>query len=197
MHQRLTLIAVVLLAGCAAPANRAYAPAPLYSAPASGPMARLLLRVNNPGGRYTISTYAQPVSCSQRQEFVSATVREPEHTTVRLAANRLQTVSFMHHPNERQACEVIFSFEPRAGKTYLLRGGADAQGCTMDLLDASNPERPAAEATRITRERIGFGLVDNACKPIASTTAAQPAAPAANARSEDALGPYRDLLPRR
>jgi hypothetical protein len=195
MHQRLPLIAVVLLAGCAAPANRPHAPAPLYSAPTSGPTARLLLRVNNPGGRYTISTYAQPVSCSQRQEFVSATVREPERIAVNLAANRLQTLAFMHQPNERQACEVIVSFEPRAGKTYLLRGAADAQGCNLELVDASNPERPAAEATRIARERIGFGLVDNACKPITST--ARPAAPAANARGEDSLGPYRDLLPRR
>lgn len=197
MHLRLPLFAAVLLAGCAAPSTRPVQ-APLYSAPASGPTARLLLRVINPGGRYTLSTYAQPVSCSQRQEFVSATVREPDRTTVNLTANRLQTISFMHQPNEREACQVIFSFEPRAGKTYLLRGTADAKGCNIELYDATNPDRPVAEASRIARERVGFGQNDNACKPLASTAAPRSAAgPAANSRDEDTLGPYRDLLPRR
>lgn len=200
MHQRLTLLAAILLAGCAAPPARPPAPAPLYTAPTTGPTARLLLRVNHPGGRYTVSTFAQPVSCSRRQEFASATVREPERQTVTLAANRLQTLSFMHQPNERQACQVIFSFEPRAGKTYLMRSAADAQGCNVELVDATNPERPALEASRINRERIGFGLNDNGCKPITSTlpgTATPARAPAAAARQEDTLGPYRDLLPRR
>jgi hypothetical protein len=139
------------------------------------------------------------VSCSRRQEFVSSTLREPERNAVNLVANRLQTLSFMHQPNERQARQVILSFEPRAGKTYLMRSMADAQGCKVELVDASNLERPALEASRINRERVSFGLNDNACTPIASTAAPRPAAPsepAAISPGEDTLGPYRDLLPK-
>ena len=200
MHLRLPLIAAVLLSGCATAPTKPAAPAPLYSPPTSGPTARLLLRVINPGGRYTISTYAQPVSCSQRQEVVSTTVKEPERTSMTLAANRLQTISFMQQPNERTACQVIFSFEPRAGKTYLMRGASDVQGCSIELYDATNPDRPVAETTRMHRERIGYGQNDNACKAITSTAAPRPSsAPgsAQPARGEDALAPFRDLLPGR
>jgi hypothetical protein len=160
MSLRFIALAAAFLAGCAAPVQQgARTPAPMYSPPASGAVARLLLRVNHSGGRYTVSTFAQPVSCSQRQEVISTTVREPERQIVSLAANRLQTLSFMHQPNERQACQVIVSFQPRAGKTYLMRNHADGNGCTTELLDASNPEQPAGEASRIHRERIGMGVL--------------------------------------
>jgi hypothetical protein len=202
MHPRIPVLAAALLAGCATQPVKAPSPAPAYAAPTSGPTARLLVRVNHSGGRYTVSSFAQPVSCSQRQEFVSASVREPERQAFTLGANRLQTLSYMQQPNDRQACQVIVSFEPRAGKTYLMRNTADAQGCGVELVDASDLEHPALERSRMVRERIGFGLNDNACKPILSTSvpvptgAAAAQAPGSRAK-DDSLAPFRDLLPRR
>jgi hypothetical protein len=196
-HLILWGLAATVFAGCVS--NPPLAQAPLYISPTSGPTARLLLRINHTGGRYTVSSFAQPLGCSHRQEFVSATVREPERQIVTLPANRLQTLSFMHVRDDRQSCQVIVSFEPRAGNTYLMRNTADAKGCTVELVNASNPEVPMQERSRIVRERVGMGLNDNACKPLTSTVSVLPAKGAApevrGASAVDSLEPFKDLLP--
>lgn len=192
-------VCIASLTGCAQNTNQFGGAAPLYAPPTNGPTAKLLLRVQHPGGRYTISTYEQPIGCSHRQEFVSATVREPERQAVVIAANRLRTISFMHVLENRQACQVILSFEPKAGATYLMRNFADAKGCNIDLINASNPEQPVRESSAIERERVGLGLIDNACKGLASTTPARPpkgiGTAASSGTKPDSLESFKDLLP--
>lgn len=197
-----TLLALALLAGCAsrnANAPVRITPAALYAAPTQGDRATLMLRVVHPGGQYTISTYEQPVSCSSRREFVSSTVRDPERTSTQVVAGRLQTVGFLHVRTDRRICEVIVSFQPARGRTYLMRSIGDMERCQVDILDATSADAPR-EAPILRRERIGYGLHDNACKPITSTAMVSPA-PAAGGASGTAparpsLDDFRDLLPR-
>lgn len=194
----------LLVSGCAnqptQPTQPAQ-PAAVYVPPSSGPVATVLLRVNHLGGRYTVSTYEQAATCSQRRQLLSGSVPQPERQQRVLAANRLQTLSFMHVRDDRQSCQVIRSFEPRAGKTYLMRSTASKDGCTLEIIDATNPEQPSQEATGIARERTGLGLNDNACKPLVSSvpgTAAPKALnlPGAAGQGTPSLEPFRDLLPK-
>jgi hypothetical protein len=174
--------------------------APGYQGPTSGPSARLLVRVSHPGGRYSVSNFDQPVACTHRREFVSATALEPASATFELVANKLQTLSFLHVRPDRKGCEVIVSFEPRAGNSYLMRNTANAEGCRVELFNTTNADGAVVERTRIRRERIGMGLADNACKPLTSTVprTGQSAAPDASGEGRpDALEPFLDLLPRR
>jgi hypothetical protein len=193
-------LAAVLLAACAAPSANApvrITPAPLYSEPAQGNRATLVLRVVHPGGQYTLSTYEQPVSCSQRREFVSSTVREPDRISKQIVAGRLQTVGFLHVRTDRRLCEVIVSFEPARGRSYLMRSTGDAERCRVEIIDATAADAPR-EVPVLRRERNGYGLHDNACKPITSTGIKPPAAAAsaAAAPARPSLDDFRDLLPR-
>jgi len=185
------------LAACGTSPIPPQATAPVYAPPTTGPAARLVVRVNHVGGRYTISTFEQPVACSRRREFAASTAREPESQAFTLTANKLQTLSFTHVRADRRACEVIVSFEPRAGNTYLMRNTATAEGCGIELVNVSNSDAPVAERTRIRREKIGFGQVDNACKPLTSTVS-RPAAGAdarVPGRPDGGLEPFIQLLP--
>jgi hypothetical protein len=170
---------------------------PAYAPPASGPAARLLVRVNHVGGLYSVSAFEQPVACSHRRQFVASTAREPESQAFTLAANKLQTLSFTHLRADKRGCEVIVSFEPRAGNTYLMRNTATAEGCSVQLFNTSNADAPVVERTRIRREKVGFGRIDDACKPLTSTIP-RPAA-GANGRDpgkpDDALEPFMQFLP--
>jgi hypothetical protein len=193
--------AIALLAACAARtsvnAPVRITPAPLYSAPTQGNRATLLLRVVHPGGQYTLSTFEQPVSCSQRREFVSSTVRDPERISKQVLADRLQTVSFLHVRTDRRLCEVIVSFEPVRGRTYLMRSTGDMERCRVEIVDMTLADSPREVPIR-HRDRIGYGLHDNACKPITSTGMVAPAGPAGGAATPTApsLDDFRDLLPR-
>ncbi len=189
----LPLILVALALGaCVANPAKPGARFPGYEAPAAGPTARLVVRVNNPGGHYTVSTFEQPVACTKRREFVSATALQPESATFALVANKLQTLSFLHIRPDRRGCEIIVSFEPRAGNSYLMRNTATAEGCQVELFNATDANAAVVERTRIRRERIGMGLDENACKPLTSTVT-RPAA--GSAGSGNALDPFIDLLP--
>jgi hypothetical protein len=94
---------------------------------------------------------------------------------------------------------VIVSFEPVRGRTYLMRSLADTERCRVELLDATSADAPR-EVPIMRRERNGYGLHDNACKAITSSTipTPAPAAPASGAATpaRPSLDDFRDLLPR-
>ena len=190
------LVVATALAACVTQPLNPEVAVPHYLAPASGPTARLMLRVSQPGGRYVVSTYEQPVSCSQRREMISGTVHEPERQTFTIAANKLQTLTFMYARPDRQVCQIIFSFEPKAGSTYLMRNTANAEGCQVEMINATNVDAPLVERTRVARDRLGWGLNDNACKPLLSAAPRSAPAGAATAPA-NSLEPFKDLLPRR
>lgn len=189
----LALVAAALSA-CVANPPKPQASVPAYAPPGSGPVARLLVRVNHGGGRSAISTFEQPVGCSLRREIIGTTAREPMSQTFRLVANRLQTLSFLHVREDRRACEILLSFEPRAGGTYLMRNAATAEGCSVELFNTTNPDSPVVERTRIRRERVGLGLSDNACKPLMTTVRARGPAEGRDAPA-GSLEPFTELLP--
>lgn len=182
-------LAAAALSACVANPPKPSASAPAYTPPGSGPVARLVVRVNHVGGRYAISTFEQPVGCSLRREIASATAREPMSQTFNLVANKLQTLSFLHVREDKRTCEILLSFEPRAGSSYLMRNSATAEGCSVELFNTTNPDSSVIERTRIRRERVGVGLSDNACKPILTTVRPKGDAPAG------ALDPFIELLP--
>lgn len=167
---------------------------PAYVPPSGGPVARLIVRVNHVGGGSAISTFEQPIGCSLRREIARTTAREPLSQTFNLVANRLQTLSFLHVREDKRGCEILLSFEPRAGSTYLMRNAATADNCSVELYNTSNPDSPVVERTRIRRERIGLGLSDNACKPLLTTVRPQGAAQGRDTPA-GALDPFIELLP--
>lgn len=181
----------LLLAGCAAP--RAGGPLPAYSPPTSGPDATLLVRVTQAGSRYVVSAFQQPVSCSGRRQITAGTEHEPERVSTRIAADRLQTVAvYFESADHRRACEVMLSFEPARGHTYLMRNQMDGQQCGADIAEvgAGGNGRPVPS---LQRQRRGQNLADEACQPLTSTTLPGTARPQGGAAS---LDDYRDLLPK-
>ena len=190
-------LALPLLASCANQGvrNNGTLPfAPLYREPTSGPQARLLLRVTQPGGMYVLSTYENAASCSGRREFVRATVQEPERISRQIPAGRVQTVGFLFLRQDNRVCELMMSFEPARGRTYLMRNSVEGERCHVELIDVTSLDNPAA-VPHLRRERVGYGRLDNACKPVASTS--MPAAPAPTPRpTAPTLDDFRDLLPK-
>ncbi len=191
MKMRTLVLGTMMLSGCAGnpmtPEVLSYAP------PATGPTAKLVVRVDQGAGRYVVSSFDQPVACSRRRQFVSAAGRDPGRHEFVLAANRLQTLSFLHVRDDKQACEVILSFEPRNASTYLMRNTATAKGCTVELFNSTNADAATIERTLIRRERVGMGSRDSACRPLTSTV--QPRNPPAGSQRPDYLEPFVDLLP--
>ncbi|TWO71042.1 hypothetical protein FN976_12020 [Caenimonas sedimenti] len=163
------VLALVLTAGCVT-----VPPAPNYTPPTGGPSARLLVRTLHPGqGTVSISTFEQPVACSRRQLLERTTAAEPARSEFTLRANRLQSLSFVYMRNDRRACEVIVSFQPKANGRYLMRNRAGGDGCSVELIDATNPDQPADEPSTLRRERVGLAATDNACRPLTSVTPAR------------------------
>lgn len=163
--------------------------APPYVAPAEGARATLLVRVTQPGGHYAVSSFLQPVSCSQRREIASGTATQPERVGTEIPAGRLQTLAFSFR-RDRHICEVSMSFEPVRGRTYLLRGGVETQRCHLEIIDAT--ASGTTEVPAVQRDTIGFGKVDNACKPLVSTELPRRAAVGERRPS---IEDFRQLLP--
>src|SRR5207253_672602 len=98
---------------------------------------RLVIRVSQPGGRYEVSAFAQPLACSGRRTIIRSSSSNTDHGEFVLAANRLQTISFLHVRPDQKACEMVFSFEPRTDNVYLLRNFAGAEGCRVELFNVT------------------------------------------------------------
>jgi hypothetical protein len=141
------------------------------------------------------AAFAQPVSCSQRRDVVNASHKDPERISTGITSGKLQTLAFHFIRQDRKTCQVLLSFEPKAGKTYLMRNVADSEGCRSELLDITNPDAAKAEPSRMHREPTGFLQADNACKPLTSTLP-DSARKGVDARANPLEG-FRDLLPGR
>lgn len=177
-----------MLAGCAAPGG---GPLPAYAPPAAGAEAALLVRVVQSGSRYVVSTFQQPVSCSGRRQIAAGSEREPERVSTRLAAGRLQTLAaYFESADHRRACEVILSFEPAKGHTYLMRNTLEGNQCVAELAEVGANARAVPT---LQRQRRGLNLAQDACQPLTTTALPGTARPQSGAGS---LEDYRDLLPK-
>ncbi len=183
------LLAGLLLAGCA---TQAPAPLPAHMPPTAGPQANLLVEVLNTDDRYVVSTFEEAGSCSGRLQIAAGTQRDPERMSTRIAAGRVQTLAvYFEAPNQRQGCEVLVSFEPHSGKTYVMRNARDTHACTLSVreVDAAGDRLPVRI---VQRERRGSHWPDNACTRM--TTAALESA--ASGDGPGSIDDYRDLLPK-
>lgn len=169
------LLGAALACGCAnppAPAVQRPTTAASAATSAKGPSARLLVRTLQPGGgTASISTFEQPVACARRQVLERTSIADPPRSEFALRAGRLQTLSFLYVRGDRRGCELIVSFEPKANRTYLMRNRVLGDHCELELIDATNPDRPQLEPSTLRRERTGAPGGDDICRPISSTAA--------------------------
>ncbi|UUX97962.1 hypothetical protein [Aquabacterium sp. J223] len=173
-----------LLGGCAAPptAPPATPSLPAYSAPATGPTARLVMRGTLPAGRvYAVTVYDDPEQCTGVRTIGSGSAGKHPDSTL-LAAGRLTTLEFVLVKPGQGACPVRWTFTPQAGRTYLLSGSETAQGCVAGVLDMTDPERIRPDAGARRRNPLGTGA---RCLPLAQSPLAQLAQ--AGAAGDDAV----------
>lgn len=154
------LLAVAVLAGCAAPTKTTQK----YVPPASGPSAKLVMRGVVPAGDiYGVYVLQDSERCTDyRMVGVGNSTRNPVTTT--LPAGQLSTLEFMLVKPNKQFCSIRWSFTPVAGKTYLLRGAAVGAGCGALVHDMSDPENLKLEPTALRRNPVG-----NNCLPISQS----------------------------
>ena len=66
---------------------------------------------------------------------------------------------------DRKSCRVIWSFDPVAGRKYLMVASSTPSGCRGNLLDATDPDHPIAERS-LRRRDDG---TTRQCIPLAQT----------------------------
>jgi len=179
MASAAAIASAVWLAGCATPAK----PIPKYTAPTSGPTAKLVMRGTVPqGDLYGVFVYDDSDKCTgSRLAGTGSNARNP--TTTTLAASQMTTVEFYLLKPGKQFCRVRWSFTPVADRTYLLTGGVvGAQACAARLMDMSNPDAIRIEPTAL-RRNVG----SNACLPLSQAKTAAAGADAGGSVPEAVL----------
>lgn len=171
--------AAVLLASCVATAP----PRPLvkYTAPTSGPTARLVMRGAVPVGElYSVNMFDDAEKCEgSRLVGVGSSTITPKSSSV--SANGVTTIEYrIDKLALKQACVMRWTFTPVAGKTYLVRGQSTAAGCMAAVFDMTDPEAIKPEATALRRNPRGV-----ACVPISQSKALGVAGAASSAASGD------------
>jgi hypothetical protein len=173
----------LVLAGCA---TRSPAPPiPRYVAPAAGATAKLVMRATVPAGDlYGVFVLDDTEQCG-RPQLVGVGDAKRSPVSSALAAGRLQTVEFrLIKPGTKQSCAIRWSFNPVAGKSYLVRGATLPAGCIAVVLNMTDPEKIRPEPTALRRNGGG-----NACLPLAQSKPATTASgdPARAGEGEDAV----------
>jgi len=144
-------------AGCA------HAPIPKYVAPI-GPQAQLVMRgAVQPGETYGVYLFQDPLHCTGLQQVgIGIANKDPESTTIRTG---LSTAEVFMTKTNRSICRVRWSFEPVAGRKYLVSASSTPNGCKAQILDATDPHKIVREPSSRRRD-IGNQL----CVPWAQTT---------------------------
>lgn len=155
-----------VLAGCAQPVATAYRPPPTGSG-----SVRLMMRGSvAPGEAYGVFVYANPATCGGPQSVGSGSNSRDAATTT-LAAEGTQMLEVQVLKADKRLCRMRWSFEPKAGRSYLVVASSQPGGCSSMVLDASNPDAIKREATLVRRDAPG-----NACVPLALARANAPRA---------------------
>lgn len=162
---RLRAIApVLILAACAQPvATTPYVP----PAPAQA-SARLLMRnALESADSYEVAVFDNAETCSGRERVGTGNQTvNPKSTTI--AAGRWQTVEVVVSKPNRTVCRIRWSFTPATGRSYLVSTASRTGGCSMMILDATNPDALRIEPS-LRRRNAG----NNLCVAIAQSKAIQ------------------------
>lgn len=163
-------VATALLAGCASSPD---ALLPAYPAITPGqPWARMLMRAAVPANdRFSLRVLADEAACQQPQLLMQGSPQKPAEPA-RLAAGQRVTLEFTVHRTGQTACQVRWSFTPRADRIYLVQGMTLGDGCPSQLFDATQPERAQAPADLLLRS-----TPTQACVPLAQALAARAVSP--------------------
>jgi hypothetical protein len=154
---RLAALLLLVLSACAQP------PVVPHFAATSGPTSRLLMRGSlEPGDTYGVYLLDGVQDCTQPQRVGTGTAESnPAATTI--AANRLSTLDVVVTKSNRTFCRVRWSFSPRAGRSYLVAARGEPGGCSVSLLDATDPDDIRTELSARRRDAPG-----NSCIPLAA-----------------------------
>jgi hypothetical protein len=169
------LLALLLLSACA---NRV-PPPPLYRPP-PGPLATVVMRGEvKPGETFGFFVFQDGQNCKQPEELgVGRSGVDP--ATVSIGA-RLVTVEMFMLLQDRKSCRLVWSFEPAAGRKYLMVASSTLSGCRGNVLDATDPDNPIAERS-LRRRDDG---TTRQCIPLAKTHTRAELATDARARIDD------------
>ena len=170
-----TLVGAVsaLLAGCAT-----QPPIPKYVAQASGPRAELVMRGQvQPGEAYGVYVFKDALNCTGPQRVgIGVASRDPETTSIDAG---LSTAEVFMTKADKSICRVRWSFEPVAGRKYLVSALSTPTGCTARILDVTDPHKMVREQS-LRRRDVGGRL----CIPMSQTTTVAEAASRSQAASE-------------
>lgn len=177
-------IATALLAACAGGA-RVVAP---YRGPTSGPSAKLIVKASvGPVAHFQLVSFSDAQNCTGAQLVATQADLVGGVTFALLKAGQMSTLSFRTIGGMQ--CEVIASFLPRAGRTYVL-GAVDRGGrCGIQLDDISAGK--VAEATFVSRmPQRGACVAQPNLEKIMLTQA-----PASGKTAAPTLDDFKDILP--
>ena len=170
------VVALAVLAACATPPEQKVNK---YVSPVGVPVAKLAMRASLSGGvdLYGVYVFTDGESCREPQIAGAGRAAGNAPPSVNLAAGKWTTLEFITFHPSKQYCVVRWSFQPTAGKTYLMAGNGVGTACTARVLDATNPDSIKPELSALRRNVPG-----NACVPLTVAQAMR------NAHDESAQG---------
>lgn len=183
-HWTFLAAATALLTGCAQPI-------PQYISQATGPRAELVMRGHVlPGEAYGVYVFKDALNCTGPQRVgIGVASRDPETTSIDAG---LSTAEVFMTKADKSICRVRWSFEPIAGRKYLVSTLSTPIGCTARILDATDPRKMVREQS-LRRRDVGGRL----CVPLSQTTTVAEAESRSQAASESDLPIARNAPPRK
>jgi hypothetical protein len=172
-----------LLAGCAHPLQK-------YVPHAVGPRAELVMRGQVlPGEAYGVYLFKDALNCTGLQQVgIGVPRRDPETTSIAPGLNTAEVL--LTKPN-KSVCRVRFSFEPIAGRKYLISTSSTPTGCAAKILDVTDPHSIVREQS-LRRRDVGSRL----CVPVSQTMTVADAQSRSQEASEAELPIARPEPPR-
>jgi hypothetical protein len=140
-----------------------------YVPPVGVPTAKLAMRAQMTGvDLYGVYVFSDGDNCKEPQIAGAGRQAGNAPPSVELTAGRWTTLEFITFHPSKQYCVVRWSFQPTAGRTYLVAGHGAGTSCSARVLDATNPDSIKPEVTAVRRNAPG-----NACVPLAVAQAAR------------------------